>query len=161
VVRKIQRWKDERGMTVFLISHSVKTGDVAGPNELKHDVDANVFIDIKSDGARTIEMKKNRFGPSFEKFELKMNDDGVTLRRDGIDSYSDPNYPTGEELVAHIYNLLIDGNHVGSSKECYPDITWRGARELARQQLDEAGFKVFEYMNNGDLTYSLRNGWPF
>jgi len=73
-----------QGITVFLIGHITKDGQIAGPKTLEHMVDVVLYFqsEIKSD-LRILRTEKNRFGPVDELGIFQMSSQGLT-------SISDP-----------------------------------------------------------------------
>lgn len=65
------------GVTVFMIGHVTKTGIVAGPQKLVHDVDVHVHLSLMKDDKRLLEIKKSRIGPSNVSCEISMDENGI------------------------------------------------------------------------------------
>lgn len=66
-------------MTIFLIGHVTKNGDLAGPRVLEHIVD--VVLDFEGDsqhGYRMLRSTKNRFGPTDEVVVFQMQETGLS-----------------------------------------------------------------------------------
>jgi DNA repair protein RadA/Sms len=74
----------ERGVTVVLVGHVTKDGDLAGPRTLEHAVDAVLMFegDPRS-GLRILAAGKNRFGPEGETAWFEMTAAGVSERPPG------------------------------------------------------------------------------
>ncbi len=67
------------GITIFLIGHVTKTGEIAGPRVLEHLVDT--VLDFEGDkqlGYRLLRSIKNRFGPTDEIAIFQMKETGLT-----------------------------------------------------------------------------------
>ncbi|QIV94826.1 DNA repair protein RadA [Allofrancisella frigidaquae] len=65
-------------ISVFLVGHVTKSGDVAGPRVLEHIVDAVVFIESQDNGRyRLMRTLKNRFGAVNEIGVFAMTDKGM------------------------------------------------------------------------------------
>lgn len=67
-----------RGITVFLIGHVTKSGELAGPRVLEHIVDT--VLDFEGDrqhGFRLLRAVKNRFGPTDEIAIFQMKENGL------------------------------------------------------------------------------------
>ena len=67
---------NKKGVTVFLLGHVTKEGDIAGPRVLEHIVDTVLYFETeKNDMYRILRSHKNRFGPTSEigVFEMKKN----------------------------------------------------------------------------------------
>jgi DNA repair protein RadA/Sms len=68
----------EEGVTVLLIGHVTKDGDLAGPRTLEHAVDAVLtFEGEPRSGLRLLAGGKNRFGPEGEVAWFEMRGDGL------------------------------------------------------------------------------------
>lgn len=59
---EFNRWAKEDGITCLLIGHITKSGQIAGPRSLEHNVDC-VFYIRKAMRLRPLFVPKNRFGP--------------------------------------------------------------------------------------------------
>lgn len=75
---KIMELCKRTGITVIIIGHVTKDGNLAGPRVLEHLVD----VVIQLDGSRTQDLRfvrcmKNRFGPTNEVGILEMNNEGL------------------------------------------------------------------------------------
>jgi DNA repair protein RadA/Sms len=56
-----------RGVTIFLIGHVTKSGEIAGPRVLEHLVDTVLYFEgDKQNNYRMVRVVKNRFGPTDE-----------------------------------------------------------------------------------------------
>jgi len=66
------------GLTLFLIGHVTKDGQLAGPKVLEHLVDTVLSFEGDSSGAfRLVRAEKNRFGAAHEVGVFEMLDDGL------------------------------------------------------------------------------------
>lgn len=67
------------GVALVLVSHVTKDGSLAGPNHLKHAVDATVYIEADTAAGlyRLVRAEKNRFGPANEVGVFEMTDRGM------------------------------------------------------------------------------------
>ena len=69
----------ERGLSVFLVGHVTKDGNVAGPRVLEHLVDVVLhFEGDKHASLRMVRGLKNRFGPADEVGCFEMHERGIT-----------------------------------------------------------------------------------
>jgi DNA repair protein RadA/Sms len=68
----------ENGITVILVSHVTKRGDVAGPKTLEHGVDAALFL-RRAMQYSLLAVRKNRFGPPLLRM-MPLTIDPVTTR---------------------------------------------------------------------------------
>jgi DNA repair protein RadA/Sms len=68
----------KKGITVFLIGHITKEGQLAGPKTLEHMVDAVLYFqgEIQTD-VRILRAEKNRFGPLNELGVFQMGETGL------------------------------------------------------------------------------------
>lgn len=78
VTKKLIRLSKENDVAIFLVGHINKGGMFAGPQELKHDVDAHAHLRLNPvNGNRLFEMQKNRFGPSNLPYEFFLSARGL------------------------------------------------------------------------------------
>jgi DNA repair protein RadA/Sms len=74
----------ERGVSVVLVGHVTKDGDVAGPRTLEHAVDVVLQFDGEPrSGLRVLSGGKNRFGPEGEVAWFEMTSEGLSEREAG------------------------------------------------------------------------------
>ena len=74
----LQRLAKQRRITVLIIGHVTKDGDVAGPRVLEHMVDAVIqFEGYKQATYRLLRASKNRFGPTGEIGVFRMEESGL------------------------------------------------------------------------------------
>ena len=74
-----RRCKTE-GITVLLVAHVTKRGDISGPKDLEHNVDC-VLVMRKAMSYRPLFVPKNRFGPAvFKPVPLEMNKKTTALQ---------------------------------------------------------------------------------
>ena len=65
-------------VTIFLIGHVTKTGEVSGPKLLEHTVDAVLYVEGDKDtDLRLVRTVKNRFGPTQEVGVFEMTEVGL------------------------------------------------------------------------------------
>lgn len=75
---KLLEFAKENDVTVVLVGHTVKTGDIAGPRLLEHLVDTVLYFEgEKTSLHRIIRAQKNRFGPAYEVCVFRMEEDGL------------------------------------------------------------------------------------
>jgi DNA repair protein RadA/Sms len=71
------------GITVFLIGHITKEGQIAGPKTLEHMVDAVLYFQGETQtDIRLLRAEKNRFGPLNEVGIFQMSEKGLTSVND-------------------------------------------------------------------------------
>src|SRR5262249_18700309 len=67
-----------RGISIFLIGHVTKSGEIAGPRVLEHLVDTVLYFEgDKQHHYRMIRVVKNRFGPTDEIAVFQMKQGGL------------------------------------------------------------------------------------
>jgi len=66
------------GVTIFIVGHVTKEGDIAGPKLLEHMVDTVIYFEgEKTSDLRILRVTKNRFGPTDEVGIFKMKENGL------------------------------------------------------------------------------------
>jgi len=81
-------------MPLFLINHVTKSGVAAGKQTIKHIVDSHLHLGVNVDKEsgmvnRTVEMMKNRFGPSGVVYDVEMTKGGLVFgQRLGSDGFA-------------------------------------------------------------------------
>ena len=72
------RLAKSKGMTVFLLGHVTKEGDIAGPRVLEHIVDTVLYFETERQQVfRILRAYKNRFGPTSEIGVFEMRSTGL------------------------------------------------------------------------------------
>jgi DNA repair protein RadA/Sms len=72
------RLAKSQGLTVFLLGHVTKEGDIAGPRVLEHIVDTVLYFETERQQIyRVLRAHKNRFGPTSEIGVFEMKGDGL------------------------------------------------------------------------------------
>lgn len=75
---RLMRYAKREGVTVFLVGHVTKSGDIAGPRVLEHMVDVVLYLEgRRSHGQRILRCTKNRFGATSEVGVFEMKDAGM------------------------------------------------------------------------------------
>lgn len=161
IVKKIVKYKNESDMTVFIVGHITKGGGFAGPQELKHDVDAHAHLKMNIDtGNRVFELQKNRFGPANLPYEFFLSARGLDFQQiatQDIDSKSagKSKYEERKERVKKIITeKLIAGEKISSycqdrfEADCSGGF-WRGMLKLVCKELQNEGHKIGEVRING------------
>lgn len=78
VTMQLMRLAKETGITVFLVGHVTKDGNVAGPRVLEHMVDCMLYFEgDRNRGFRKLRAVKNRFGGTNEVGIFEMTDKGL------------------------------------------------------------------------------------
>lgn len=74
----LARFAKKNGITMFLVGHVTKSGDVAGPRVLEHIVDTVIYVEGQSDSRfRMLRGLKNRFGSVNELGVFAMTETGL------------------------------------------------------------------------------------
>lgn len=82
VGEKLAEYSCNTGVVTFMLGHITKSGEFAGPMQLKHTVDAHAHLSLnKETGYRIFELKKNRFGPAYVPYEFFMGQEGLDFRQ--------------------------------------------------------------------------------
>jgi DNA repair protein RadA/Sms len=83
VTAEIIEMAKKSGITVFLIGHITKEGQLAGPKTLEHMVDAVLYFQGETQtDIRLLRAEKNRFGPMNEIGIFQMSEKGLTSVND-------------------------------------------------------------------------------
>ncbi len=78
VTAGLVRWAKSEGSAVFLVGHVTKSGAIAGPRVIEHQVDTVLYFEGESAGAfRVLRAIKNRFGSTNEIGVFEMRADGL------------------------------------------------------------------------------------
>ena len=161
VVKKIQAWKETSDTTVFIIGHVTKSGMFAGPNELKHDVDAHAHLKLSPEtGNRVFELQKNRFGPAAIPYEFSISSAGLDFQQappssDGIDAPPTAKAAERRERIrGFIKEKLLAGEKI--SGYCFERLGvdcsggfWRGMLVAACKELALEGKRIGEVRIDG------------
>ncbi|MGM0422239.1 MAG: magnesium chelatase domain-containing protein, partial [Pseudomonadota bacterium] len=76
--QELIRVAKKRGVTLFLVGHVTKDGQIAGPRVLEHMVDTVLYFEgDRGHHFRILRAVKNRFGPTDEIGVFEMNDFGL------------------------------------------------------------------------------------
>ena len=164
-VKKMQAWKEVSDVTMFTIGHVTKGGIFAGPNELKHDVDAHAHIKINPDtGNRVFELQKNRFGPGCIPYEFSISSQGLDFQQlkpeteNPIEAIAcgSKSADRRERIKQLIKDKLVGGEKI--SGYCFERLEvdcsggfWRGMLARACKELQAEGKKVGEARIDGRL----------
>lgn len=78
VTQAFMDFAKQKNVTVALVGHVTKEGNIAGPKLLEHMVDGVFFFDLAASGSyRLLKSHKNRFGPTNELAVLEMQSTGM------------------------------------------------------------------------------------
>jgi DNA repair protein RadA/Sms len=73
-------------ITLFVVGHVTKDGEIAGPKTLEHLVDTVLTFTLAEDSrTRILQIQKNRYGPSGEVVLLEMTERGLEESKEGDD----------------------------------------------------------------------------
>ena len=114
-------------VSVFLVGHVTKSGEVAGPRVLEHIVDTVVYLEGQQDGRyRLLRALKNRFGPVNELGVFAMTDRGLKevknpsaiflSRGEILPGSAVVNIWEGTRPLLLEVQALVDDNHFGAPK---------------------------------------------
>ncbi len=79
VAGELVRYAKRRGVTVILVGHVTKDGQIAGPRVIEHMVDTVLYFEgERSHQFRILRTVKNRFGPTDEIGVFEMTDAGLS-----------------------------------------------------------------------------------
>jgi DNA repair protein RadA/Sms len=96
------------GITLFIVGHVNKDGEIAGPKTLEHLVDTVVTFTMAEDSRhRILQTQKNRYGPSGELVLLEISEAGLK-EVPSADSFWTQNH------VSEVFGCAIAPVHVGS-----------------------------------------------
>jgi len=165
VVKKLQAWKETSDVTMFIIGHVTKGGIFAGPNELKHDVDAHAHLKNNPDsGNRVFEIQKNRFGPACIPYEFSISAQGLDFQQMQPAGEDDVAAAAGssrtadrrERIKTLIKEQLLAGEKI--SGYCFERLNvdcsggfWRGMLARACKEIQAEGKKIGETKIEGRL----------
>lgn len=165
VVKKLQSWKETSDVTMFIIGHVTKGGIFAGPNELKHDVDAHAHLKNNPDsGNRVFELQKNRFGPACTPYEFSISAQGLDFQQLKPETDDEVAQVAGssrtadrrERIMKLIKERLLAGEKI--SGYCFERLNvecsggfWRGMLARACKELQNEGKTVEETRVDGRL----------
>lgn len=161
VVKKLHNFSKQSDVTVFIVGHITKGGGFAGPQEIKHDVDAHAHLRLNQDsGNRIFELQKNRFGPACMPYEFMLSAHGLDFHpvtenvegKAGVSKASDRRH----QVKDLIKEKLVAGEKI--SGYCFERLKvdcsggfWRGMLLKAVKELESEGHKVGEVRINGRL----------
>lgn len=171
VTKKLHRFAKDHDVNVIIVGHITKGGGFAGPQEIKHDVDAHAHLKLNTDsGNRIFEMQKNRFGPAMMPYEFALSAHGLDFSAAKPEDTKDPEDGGGSkkasqrrtDIVKLIKEKILAGEPI--SGYCFERLNvdcsggfWRGMLALAVKALKAEGHKVGEKRINGRLHSFLVN----
>lgn len=123
----LTRMAKQLNVSVFLVGHVTKSGEVAGPRVLEHIVDTVVYLEGQQDGRyRLLRSLKNRFGPVNELGIFAMTDKGLKEVKNPSAIFLSRDHVLPGSAVVNIWEgtrplllevqALVDDNHFGAPK---------------------------------------------
>ncbi|HPT66150.1 MAG TPA: DNA repair protein RadA [Candidatus Woesebacteria bacterium] len=96
----------KKGITIFIVGHVTKDGDIAGPKLLEHMVDTVLYFEGEKNGElRILRTTKNRFGATDEVGVFKMEENGLKeVRGDEINLTGD-----NKEKMGSAITMVMEG----------------------------------------------------
>jgi DNA repair protein RadA/Sms len=95
-----------KNITVFVLGHITKEGDIAGPKLLEHMVDTVLYFETEAtQNFKILRVYKNRFGSTSEMGVFEMTQTGLKE----IPNISDFFVHHGEDLVGTVTTCIIEG----------------------------------------------------
>lgn len=167
VADKFQAWKEASDVTIFMIGHSTKGGVFAGPNHVKHALDAHAHLGLDKDtGNRVLMLEKNRFGPAAIPYEFTMSASGIDLEQIKVADQDEDNGEPAQNvsksadrrdrISALIKEKLLEGEKISGycferfEVECSGGF-WRGMLARACKELQSEGHEIGEVRVDGRL----------
>lgn len=157
VTKKLISLSKDHDVTVIIIGHITKGGGFAGPQELVHDVDAHMHLQLNPEGGnRILEMRKNRFGPSLVPYEFALSANGLdfTPLQANEQGSGGKVVARREQTKALIKEKLVAGEKIGGycferlGVECSGGF-WRGMLKAAVDELKADGHIIGEVRIEG------------
>lgn len=120
-----------RGISIFLIGHVTKSGEIAGPRVLEHLVDTVLYFEgDKQHHYRMIRVVKNRFGPTDEIAVFQMKQSGLVevpnpseifleeRRKENIGSVIIPTLEGSRPILIEVQALVTETVFSTPSRRC-------------------------------------------
>jgi len=106
ITAEIVKLAKTKNITVFVLGHITKEGDIAGPKLLEHMVDTVLYFETEAtQNFKILRVYKNRFGPTSEMSIFEMTQTGLKE----IPNVSDFFVHHGEDLVGTVTTCIIEG----------------------------------------------------
>lgn len=123
----LTRMAKQQNISIFLVGHVTKSGEVAGPRVLEHIVDTVIYLEGQQDGRfRLLRALKNRFGPVNELGVFAMTDKGLKEVKNPSAIFLSRNEVLPGSCVVNIWEgtrpmllevqALVDDNPFGAPK---------------------------------------------
>lgn len=95
-----------KGITVFVLGHVTKEGDIAGPKLLEHMVDTVLYFETETvQNCRILRVYKNRFGPSSEICIFEMTSSGLKEVKNPSEFF----VHHADNLVGTVTTCIVEG----------------------------------------------------
>jgi DNA repair protein RadA/Sms len=106
ITAEIVKLAKTKNITVFVLGHITKEGDIAGPKLLEHMVDTVLYFETEAtQNFKILRVYKNRFGSTSEMGIFEMTQTGLKE----IPNISDFFVHHGEDLVGTVTTCIIEG----------------------------------------------------
>jgi DNA repair protein RadA/Sms len=106
ITAEIVKLAKTKNITVFVLGHITKEGDIAGPKLLEHMVDTVLYFETEAtQNFKILRVYKNRFGSTSEMGVFEMTQTGLKE----IPNISDFFVHHGEDLVGTVTTCIIEG----------------------------------------------------
>lgn len=145
------------GITVLLVAHVTKKGDVAGPKDMEHNVDC-ILVMRKAMIYRPMFVPKNRFGPAiFKPIPLEMDEITTALK---LSPHSDSVSSVARSYLGH--NIGIAEAQATVALPAYGTRGKITAPNLPRKEIEQLTVCISQLpdMNIEDLDYTIQCRLP-
>lgn len=156
--QEINKMAKTNGVSVFMISHVTKEGEIAGPNKLNHLGDATLYLDGDDTGVfRTLRAVKNRFGDPMQIGIFKMDEDGIHEVPDPSSVFMSERLPN---MIGSSVGISVEGNRPllieiqGLETPSPTSVGARRATGLSRDRLNLVADTLARRTSHDDLTES-------
>ncbi len=106
ITAEIVKLAKTKNITVFILGHITKEGDIAGPKLLEHMVDTVLYFETETtQNFKILRVYKNRFGSTSELGIFEMTSTGLKE----IPNLSDFFVHHGEDLIGTVTTCIIEG----------------------------------------------------
>lgn len=106
---KLQGIAKKNDISMLIVGHVTKTGDIAGPKVLEHIVDGVFYIEQENEDIRLLRAAKNRFGSTQEVALLQISSTGITEIRNPESAFLAARDAT---LPGSVITAMVEGSRV-------------------------------------------------
>ncbi|KHN32660.1 DNA repair protein RadA like [Glycine soja] len=107
----LMRFAKTTNISVFLIGHVTKSGDIAGPRVLEHIVDVVLYMEgEKYSPYRMLRAVKNRFGSTDELAVLEMSQSGLQVVSNASEMFLTQQHSDSNVLAGLAIAVIMDGS---------------------------------------------------